>query len=140
MPRTFMQSPRNWLQIGLVAAVGFVFFSIGLIVLALVTSQPPDYSPSTLGTRLVVSIVVAATMTIVERRRHTPSVDAAIVDGLQVAAVVIVAGNLTGTTDFGLTLAMRSAMLLTGLPLLEVLTHVLVRDSTAARPERGSLS
>lgn len=135
--RINLKSSRDWLVVGLVATAGMVFFTVGLIGLARITDQAPPTSPATVGTRIAVSIVVAALMLIVERRRHQPSVDAAIVDGIQVAAVVIVAGNLTGTPDAGVPLALRSALVLLGLPLLEVLTHVLDRDAGAAAQERS---
>lgn len=132
-----LKSPRDWRIVGLVAIAGLVFFTAGLIGRAWITDQAPPTSPATVGIRIAVSILVAAFMLIVERRRRQPSVDAAVVDGIQIAAVVIVAGNLSGTTDAGVPLALRSALVLLGLPLLEVLTHMLDRDTGAPAQERS---
>ena len=110
----------------LVSAACFAYFSVGMIMLARLTSAPP---PTTLSlfARGVVALVVGIALVMWERRRTNPSVDSAIRDGLLIALVVVATNSLFGGGDPGLQLAIRTALVLVGLPLLAVLTHLLSR-------------
>jgi|SRR5688572_13022889 len=120
------RSSRGLFIVLLTGMAAFIYFTAGSKLLAVLgdSGSSPVWS---MAVRLVLALIVATVMLVIERRRATPSVNAALADGIQVAAVVIVANNLTGATDTGARLAVRSAIVLIGLPLLAVLTHLLSR-------------
>ena len=62
-----------------------------------------------------------------ERRRLARRLDAAVLDGLQIAAIVIVVSNLSGSGDGGLALALRSATVLVAVPAMAAATHLMAR-------------
>lgn len=117
----------DWLVVAIVAVVAFVYFTAGSRLLDWLSGSLDGWSVAELTVRLVLAVIVAAVLLITERRRVAPSIDAATRDGLVVAAIVIVTNNLFGTPDAGRELAVRTGMVLLGLPLLAVLTHLLSR-------------
>lgn len=138
MSRMILRSPHDWLIVGLVAAAAFIYFTAGAAVLALIADTSPNQTLLATVMHFVLALVIAAAMLGMERRRPSPSVDSAVLDGIQVAAVIIIANNLTGVTETGARLAARSALILIGLPLLTVLTHLLAQRIRARTAHDGS--
>lgn len=112
----------------LVSAASFAYFSVGMIMLGRLTSAPPPTTLSLLA-RGVVAVVVGIALVMWEHRRTNPSVDSAIRDGLLIALLVVATNSLFGGGHPGLPLAIRTALVLVGLPLLAVLAHRLSRRS-----------
>lgn len=135
MSRTILRSSQDWLVVALMAAATFAYFTAGSGILNAMSSGPGSRTAASVVARLVLAIIIAAVMVVSERRRQSPSVDAALLDGIQVAAVVIITNNLFGTADAGAQLAARTALVLVGLPLIAVLTHLLARRVGARHSE-----
>lgn len=110
--------------------VGFTCFIAGSLALARFAGLPTTWSVPSLTVRAVVALVVAALMLVSERRRLDRSFNSAAIDGLQIAAIVIVASNLSGSGDSGIALALRSATVLVAVPAMAVATYLMARSQT----------
>ena len=126
MSTSTLRSQRDLLVVAFVGVVGFVVFSIGDALTAVVGDAAAPRA-TTLAIRVILAFVIAAIMLVIERRRERPSINAATIDGIQIAAVVIIVTNLGGATESGSRLALRTALVLIGMPLLTVLTHIVAQ-------------
>lgn len=131
MTQTILKSSKDWLVVGIVATAAFGYFTAGAVLLSRISDGIGPQTGGALLVRGALAIVVAAAMLVSERRKEHPSIDAATRDGILIAAIVIIVDNLGGVSEGGAVLGIRTALILIGLPLLAILTHLL------ARPSRG---
>jgi hypothetical protein len=109
-----------------VAFAALLYFTVGSILVARLTRERVDLSFISGMARFALAFVVALLLFIGERRRQVPTIDAATREGLAAAVVIVVTESLFSVTP-ELALGWRTAIILIGLPLLSVLTHVLAR-------------
>lgn len=75
--------------------------------------------------RAIASVVVGALLTVRARQRDTQTVAAAAADGFVLGVIVVVCNSLFGSEFAGRELAIRTAGILTGVPLLAAISQVL---------------
>ena len=87
--------------------------------------------------RAMASVVVGAFMTIRAGQRRTETAAAAAADGFALGIVVVVCNSLFGSDYAGGMLAIRTLGILTGVPALAALSHVLARRGMQPESQPG---
>lgn len=114
---------------GVTSLAAFGYFSFIAFL-----GDPRRVDVSTMVARAVAAAVVGIFMTLRERDREVPAFCAAASDGFALAAVAVVTNSLFGSELSGRELAIRTAGLLCGLPLLAAFAQLLVRKRAAPTP------
>ena len=126
MPRKLYVKSQSAI-VALAGVAVFVFFTAVSLISDRFSDLPVAVSPVTLLLRLGLSLVLAGLMLAIERRRTQASIEQAVRDGARVAVIIVLADNLGGPQGTASSIALRTLLLLAGLPLLTVLIHVLAR-------------
>lgn len=128
-----MTGSRRVIVIGVVAAAAVAWFSGGAQLLSAL-GQDPAGAPVPILVRVVGALLLGAALTEWVRRQRTREAFGVARDSLGIAAIIIVVDVLLGAADAGSRLALRSAMILAGVPLLALLTHALVSRLGSGTP------
>lgn len=126
MTRFSPPAARDWASIAIIGVATFLCFSAGRLLIGRVDDSAAVDWPAVIGMRLLLSVALGAILVALERRRDRPTMELAIREGLLVAAIIIIVDNLGGPDGSSRAIALRTATMLVGLPLMGVLTHLVV--------------
>lgn len=91
-----------------------------------IVRAPVDVDQPAFAVRVLTSLLMAWAMITLERRRVTASHWNALMDGLLIAVIVVVAANIGASEAFVAQIQVRTVAILVGTPALFVLAHALV--------------
>lgn len=113
---------RDWITVGIVSVAAFAYFTLGGFLLATLGDERQTDLMQLL-VRFITCGILASVMLVLDRRRNGGRWEA-VMEGTQTAVLVIVVTNLTSWNDSEAMLAIRTALMLVGLPALSLLTFL----------------